>query len=454
MIISIISGLLLKTHKEICKAWNCGPRNLDIVEELLRCIARETTPQQTDHNDRIQIIGRLLPLVKSGLGKFKGFEVEPFGSFVSGLHTQHGDLDITIIGTATHKNNDGIVKSSKAEQLHRNDQVKCIQSIGNKLIRRGYPQVEIITRAPVPIAKFLCNNIECDISCGSVDGQFKSTAMGLLSQFDWRFGAVVRLVKLWAGVHHINDASQGTFNSYTLTLLVIFVFQTRKVPIFPPLCDLFLMPGQSKDNDHARPVQDWKLPDINLLALAASRLAGRQVQIKNKEIPANTETLLELLTAFFALYHEVFNLLITGHDLHSADVLSRMRIDTWRGCFSYTSWGEKDDVYLFGMEDPFNSADNCARALRDDFDLQRIVDAFSSGTQFSQRCCAFKNFLELESCYRRTAGGERNDDFWFAETFGYTKVVAALASYKESDNKIKVGINLNFLVRTIVVQSV
>lgn len=39
-------------------------------------------------------------------------------------------------------------------------------------------------------------------------------------QYDWRFGALLRLVKLWARHYGINDSANGTFNSFALTLLV------------------------------------------------------------------------------------------------------------------------------------------------------------------------------------------------------------------------------------------
>jgi DNA polymerase sigma len=39
-------------------------------------------------------------------------------------------------------------------------------------------------------------------------------------QIDERLPAMVRLVKAWAGARGLNDASNGTFNSYALTLLV------------------------------------------------------------------------------------------------------------------------------------------------------------------------------------------------------------------------------------------
>ena len=39
-------------------------------------------------------------------------------------------------------------------------------------------------------------------------------------QIDVRLPTLVRLVKAWAGARGLNDASNGTFNSYALTLLV------------------------------------------------------------------------------------------------------------------------------------------------------------------------------------------------------------------------------------------
>lgn len=39
-------------------------------------------------------------------------------------------------------------------------------------------------------------------------------------QYEWRFGALVRLVKLWARNCGINDSANGTLNSFAITLLV------------------------------------------------------------------------------------------------------------------------------------------------------------------------------------------------------------------------------------------
>lgn len=62
--------------------------------------------------------------------------------------------------------------------------------------------------------------LDCDVSVASGGARFKSTVLRYLADIDVRFGALVRLVKLWAGAHGMNDATAGTFNSFALTLMV------------------------------------------------------------------------------------------------------------------------------------------------------------------------------------------------------------------------------------------
>lgn len=62
--------------------------------------------------------------------------------------------------------------------------------------------------------------LDCDMSIASTGARFKSTVLRYLCGIDWRFAALVRLVKLWAGTCGMNDATAGTFNSFALTLMV------------------------------------------------------------------------------------------------------------------------------------------------------------------------------------------------------------------------------------------
>lgn len=41
-----------------------------------------------------------------------------------------------------------------------------------------------------------------------------------MAQIDPRFPFLVRVVKEWAGARGVNNASNGTFNSYAIVLLV------------------------------------------------------------------------------------------------------------------------------------------------------------------------------------------------------------------------------------------
>lgn len=77
-------------------------------EELLRALVVLATPSEEDYNYRLDIISRYQRLVESGVGFACGFDLLPFGSFVSGLFTKHGDLDLSIEGTAWSHNSERI----------------------------------------------------------------------------------------------------------------------------------------------------------------------------------------------------------------------------------------------------------------------------------------------------------------------------------------------------------
>lgn len=62
--------------------------------------------------------------------------------------------------------------------------------------------------------------IPCDMAIGSGGARFKSTVLRHLTLADSRFADLVRLVKQWAQAFHMNDASNGTFNTFALTLMV------------------------------------------------------------------------------------------------------------------------------------------------------------------------------------------------------------------------------------------
>lgn len=58
------------------------------------------------------------------------------------------------------------------------------------------------------------------MSIGSANAIFKAQAFKALAARERRFGDMLRLVKAWAGAHGLNDAAEGTFNSFALGLMV------------------------------------------------------------------------------------------------------------------------------------------------------------------------------------------------------------------------------------------
>ncbi|XP_074341396.1 protein HESO1-like [Apium graveolens] len=74
----------------------------------------------------------------------------------------------------------------------------------------------------------------------------KSKLLFWINDIDGRFRDMVLLVKEWAKAHDINDSKSGSLNSYSLSLLIIFHFQTCVPAILPPLKDIY--PGNLSDD--------------------------------------------------------------------------------------------------------------------------------------------------------------------------------------------------------------
>ncbi|KAL1544706.1 polynucleotide adenylyltransferase [Salvia divinorum] len=121
------------------------------------------------------------------------------------------------------------------------DIVKALRKKG------GFHRVKFISNARVPIVKFEGNfNISCDLSVNNLSGQMKSKILFWITGIDNRFRDLVLLVKEWAKTHHINDLKSRTLNSYCLSLLVLFHFQTLEPAILPPLVEIY--PGNMADD--------------------------------------------------------------------------------------------------------------------------------------------------------------------------------------------------------------
>ncbi|KAK9832586.1 hypothetical protein WJX81_001551 [Elliptochloris bilobata] len=333
--------------------------------QLVRLVEAQT-PCEADERRRADVMARVGAVVAEGLQDGAELHVQPYGSFVSKLYTPNGDLDIALEGLLRHGNPLG--PGQAVDTLHKEKKAVLLRLLCKKLERRGLVagRIERILSARVPIIKFVerSSGLPCDMSVASAGARFKSEVLRALSGIDGRFAALVRLVKLWAGRHALNDATSGTFNSHALTLMAVFHLQTRVPAVLPPICALFEMP---EDAVTERPLHGGREAPPGLLERLQRNAAGW-------ERTANRETLAELVASFMSTFGRAIR--------HWGCVpeLRGVRASTWAGRWTHRRWAKR---YFVGVEDPFDATDNCARSIAPAA-LPRMVATFCAGADVLQ----------------------------------------------------------------------
>ena len=74
-----------------------------------------------------------------------------------------------------------------------------------------------------------CPDLECDLSSDHGLCVFNSRLLAAYRALDPRVTGLLCVVKAWAKHHELNDASQGTFTSYSLAIMTV-----RCANAFPP----------------------------------------------------------------------------------------------------------------------------------------------------------------------------------------------------------------------------
>lgn len=318
------------------------------VEHTLRDILLLINPTRDDWGVRFDIIEDIQAAVQT-VESLRGATVEPFGSFVSNLFTRWGDLDISIeLLTNSYISN----TAKKQKQNLLRDVLKALRSKGT------WRKLRYIGNARVPILKLEHNlqNISCDISINNLNGQMKSKLLFWINEIDGRFRDMVLLVKEWAKAHDINDSKCGSLNSYSLSLLIIFHFQTCVPAILPPLKDIY--PGNlSHDLKGVRTVAEKHVEELCAANINRFRL--------DKSRGINQSSLSTLLISFFAKFSDInTRASIQGISPYSGQ---------WEDIGSNMTWLPR--TFALYVEDPFEQPVNTARSVIDKH-LTRISDAF------------------------------------------------------------------------------
>ncbi|GLT75455.1 hypothetical protein SLA2020_471780 [Shorea laevis] len=319
-----------------------------LLESTLKEILEAIKPLGEDRLTRDRVIADLRQVVQS-LEDFRGATVEPFGSFVSNLFTRWGDLDISIeLPNGSH-----ISSSSKRRK-------RSLLDLLFRVLRQrgGWNRLQFISRATVPILKFVSSphGISCDVSIDNLEGQMKSKFLLWINEIDGRFREMVLLVKEWAKAYDINDPKNGTLNSYSLSLLVIFHFQTCLPAILPPL--RYLYPGNLVDDlTGVRAVAERRIAEV--CATNIARFKSDRSRLLNRS------SLSELFVSFIAKYRDINS---KAHQLGIFPFTGQ-----WESLSSNTRWLLRNKA-LF-IEDPFEQASNTARTVSLN-NLTKISEAF------------------------------------------------------------------------------
>lgn len=357
-----------------CIAWNEVPYLQELlvrIDHFLRMFAcvdptnnTKMRYQKTMHNLQHQLhnIRRFGPVQCSKVHCWA------FGSSVCSMDNDDADLDVCIDGqienAPSNTFDDDYTGQRQLSAAARFSKQKFLHVLADRLIDDGIAEdLERVMHARVPVFNYIDTEtkVKCDLVVGGPEMRLKSTILGLLSKMDWRFSALVKLVKSWANANKLVDAPSGMLNSYSLKLLVLFFLQTRPTPVLPVLCEL-LPTGTDKPLGASVRLGD------RFATESAARFSNLVVdgilQWQNVHEERNKESLAELLLGFFTFLRV---LLRTSGELSqhiSVDnVLQSLRVDTWSGCLKHEKY-VGDKAYHLWVDDPLESReDNAARSL-------------------------------------------------------------------------------------------
>ncbi|XP_061343490.1 protein HESO1-like [Gastrolobium bilobum] len=315
---------------------------------VLKDILQAVTPSQKDWDLRFALIADLRIVVQS-MQNLRGATVEPFGSFVSNLFTPWSDLDISIeLSNGSH--------ISSAGRKHKQMLLGCL--LRALKMKGGWTSLQLISNARVPILKFKSNrqSISCDVSIDSLQNQMKSKILLRIHKIDNRFRSMVLLVKEWAKAHKINNSKAGTFNSYALSLLVIFHFQTCVPAILPPFKDIY--PGNMVDD-----LRGIRADAEKLITETCDANINRFLSDKSR--PINRKSLPVLFVEFLRKFAQM--------DSWASQLGICPYTGQWEQIKNNMMWLPK--TYAILVEDPFEQPQNTARCVSTG-QLKKISKAF------------------------------------------------------------------------------
>ncbi|XP_035209533.1 poly(A) RNA polymerase, mitochondrial-like [Stegodyphus dumicola] len=198
-----------------------------------------------DVQKRINFSKTIENLLKPFFGEIK---IQIFGSTMNGFGFKGCDIDMSF---ETARENEeikylespdvplvsevlsGKVSPSEISQLPSREQLLFIHSVLLEYYKES-EEPAIFINAYVPLVRFHHDkfNLKCDLTCRNRVAFANTKLMYLFANLDKRVKPLMMTIRYWA--KHAEVIGKGLlFNTYTISLMVIYFLQTRNPPILP-----------------------------------------------------------------------------------------------------------------------------------------------------------------------------------------------------------------------------
>ncbi|XP_015922921.1 poly(A) RNA polymerase, mitochondrial isoform X2 [Parasteatoda tepidariorum] len=180
---------------------------------------------------------------------FNDFKIQMFGSTVNSFGFKGCDLDLTFETNVHYKDKScylerpdpplvsevlsGKVSVQELSELPLREQLLFIHSVLLEFYKDSEVPAKFIN-AHVPLVRFYHDkyNLKCDLTMKNKVAFANTKLLYLYAKLDERVTPLMMTLRYWA--KHVELIGKGLmFNTYTISLLVIYFLQTRNPPILP-----------------------------------------------------------------------------------------------------------------------------------------------------------------------------------------------------------------------------
>ncbi|XP_041854762.1 terminal uridylyltransferase 4 isoform X2 [Melanotaenia boesemani] len=295
---------------------------LTVLNKVCEQCYSDFAPDELEVGVREHILQDLETFVRR---HFSGARLQLFGSSKNGFGFRQSDLDICMVLEGQETIEDAAC-------------ISIIESLARLLKKHsGLKNILPITTAKVPIVKFyhIHTGLEGDISLYNTLALHNTHLLASYAAIDRRVKILCYVMKVFAKMCDIGDASRGSLSSYAYTLMVLFFLQQRNPPVIPVLQEIYL--GLKKPEVL---VDGWNVYFFDDLKTLPSHWP---------QFGRNTETVGELWLGLLRFYTEDFDF-----KEHVVCIRQHARLTTFN-----KQWTSKYIV----IEDPFDLNHNLGAGL-------------------------------------------------------------------------------------------